>query len=84
MCSADVSVVYFAWSDVVQGLRPHVENKHTCRNYDKILDWAKKRTIKPADWHPSKHVVKDPDGSFTIEKGRNHALDGGGGECNAI
>ncbi|KAI0969597.1 hypothetical protein F4678DRAFT_473799 [Xylaria arbuscula] len=84
ICSADVSVVYFAWSDVVQGLRPHVENKHTCRNYDKILDWAKDKTIKATDWHPSKHVVRNPGGSFSIEKERNQALEDGGGECNAI
>ncbi|KAI8627966.1 hypothetical protein F5Y19DRAFT_160058 [Xylariaceae sp. FL1651] len=84
ICNADVSVVYFAWSDIVQGLCPHVENKHTCRNYDKILDWAKDRTINAKEWHPSKHVVRNPDGSFSIEKGRNRALEDGGGECNAI
>ena len=83
ICSADVSVVYFQWSDVVQGLRPHVENKHTCRNYDKILDWAKSRTVDARDWRPSRHVVTRPDGEFIIAQGRNHALDDGG-ECNAI
>ncbi|KAH8888127.1 hypothetical protein GQ53DRAFT_826684 [Thozetella sp. PMI_491] len=83
ICSADVSVVYFAWSDVVQGLRPRVDNKHTCRNYAKILDWAKGRGVDEKHWHPSRRVLERPDGGFTIEQGRNHALNDGG-ECNAI
>ncbi|KAI1184162.1 hypothetical protein F5B17DRAFT_413218 [Nemania serpens] len=84
ICSADVSVVYFDWSDVVEGLRPRVDNKHTCRNYSKILDWAKSRHVDAKDWHPSRRVLTGPDGKFTIQQGRNHALNGTGGECNAI
>ncbi|KAJ6437215.1 slyX domain-containing protein [Purpureocillium lavendulum] len=40
MCQADVSVVYYAWSNITQGMRPRVDNMHTCRNYTKILEWA--------------------------------------------
>lgn len=83
VCNADVSVVHYAWSDIVQGNRPRVDNQHTCLNYTKILEWASSRSIEAKDWHPSRHVVKDENGGFRIERGRNHAL-GGEGECNAV
>ncbi|KAI0968524.1 hypothetical protein F4678DRAFT_482107 [Xylaria arbuscula] len=84
LCSADVSVVYFQWSDVVEGLRPRVDNQHTCRNYSKILDWAKNNNVNATDWHPSRRVVVGSEGQYTIEQGRNYALNGTGGECNAV
>lgn len=83
ICQADVSVVYFEWSEIVQGLRPRVDNQHTCRDFDKILDWAAEHTVSAHNWHPSKHVVEGHDGKLEIQKGRNHALPGQG-ECNAV
>ncbi|KAK4455394.1 hypothetical protein QBC34DRAFT_389824 [Podospora aff. communis PSN243] len=83
VCQADVSVVFYSWSDVVEGLRPRVDNMHTCRDYSKILKWAADRGIRATDWHPSRRVVKGENGKLEIQQGRNHAL-GGGGECNAI
>lgn len=83
MCSADVSVVHYAWSDIVQGVRPRVDNQHTCRNYSKLLDWASERSIPETDWHPSRRVIIGEDGDFQIQQGRNHAVDGQG-ECNGI
>ncbi|OAQ76796.1 hypothetical protein VFPFJ_10578 [Purpureocillium lilacinum] len=83
MCQADVSVVYYAWSNITQGMRPRVDNLHTCRNWTKILEWAAERGVEATNWHPSRRVVEGADGTFTIEQGRNHALDGQG-ECNGI
>ncbi|GJN83104.1 hypothetical protein PLIIFM63780_006652 [Purpureocillium lilacinum] len=83
MCQADVSVVYYAWSNITQGMRPRVDNLHTCRNWTKILEWAAERGVEATNWHPSRRVVDGADGTFTIEQGRNHALDGQG-ECNGI
>lgn len=82
MCSADVSVVHYSWSDIVEGTRPRVDNLHTCRNYDKLLSWAIERALGTHEWHPSRQVV-EIDGGFRIEKGRNHALNGEG-ECNGV
>lgn len=85
MCQADVSVVNFEWSEIVQGLRPMVDNMHVCRNYERILSWASKNGVSAEMWHPSHRVVQDQNGSFVIEVGRNHAAeDGNPGECNAI
>ena len=84
MCQADVSVVYFEWSDVVQGMRPRVDNSHTCRNYEKIVDWAKERRVPHEEWHPSHHAVQLPGGKFKIDVGRNHPDEGETSECNAI
>lgn len=83
VCSADTSVVYYAWSDVVQGLRPRVDNMHTCRNYTKILEWASRTGVEASLWRPSHHVVQAENGELKIERGRNHALEGEG-ECNAV
>ncbi|GAW23803.1 hypothetical protein ANO14919_133800 [Xylariales sp. No.14919] len=83
LCNSDVSVVYYKWSDVVEGIRPMVNNQHTCRNYDKVLEWAKERNVGEGDWHPSRRVIEEDNGTFSISQGRNHAL-GGEGECNAI
>ncbi|RWA09506.1 hypothetical protein EKO27_g5598 [Xylaria grammica] len=83
LCNSDVSVVYYKWSDVVEGIRPMVNNQHTCRNYDKVLEWAKERNVGEGDWHPSRRVIEEDNGTFSIFQGRNHAL-GDEGECNAI
>ncbi len=83
ICHADTSVVYYSWSDIVEGVRPRVDNKHTCRNYNKILEWAKSRRVEAKDWHPSRRVVEEQDGTLRIQQGRNHAV-AGEGECNGI
>ena len=83
VCQADTSVVHYAWSDVVEGVRPRVDNKHMCRNYTKILEWAKSRGVEANNWHPSRRVVEGDDGTQRIQQGRNRALDGEG-ECNGI
>lgn len=77
--------MHYAWSDVVEGVRPRVDNRHTCRNYTSILAWAKSRGLGKEDWHPSRRVIEDTSGVLTIQQGRNQSLGGGGdGECNAI
>lgn len=50
MCHADITPVPF-WStpDIKNGeITPMFKIQHTCRNFDKILDWAKN--------HPVEHV----------------------------
>jgi hypothetical protein len=83
VCQADTSVVYYAWSDIVEGMRPRVDNQHVCRNYTKILEWARARGVEARNWHPSRRVLVGKNGTFHIQQGRNHALDGQG-ECNGI
>ena len=83
MCFGDTSVVHYNWSETVHGMRPRVDNLHTCRKYDRLLEWAEETALGVAEWHPSRHVV-EVDGEFVIETGANHASGRGVGECNAI
>ncbi|KDR69141.1 hypothetical protein GALMADRAFT_215420 [Galerina marginata CBS 339.88] len=45
MCSADISVIVWQWSDELQETFPRGNIAHTCRNYEKIQDWAKERVF---------------------------------------
>ncbi|KAL3961285.1 hypothetical protein ACCO45_002808 [Purpureocillium lilacinum] len=63
--------------------RPYIQIIASTRNWTKILEWAAERGVEATNWHPSRRVVEGADGTFTIEQGRNHALDGQG-ECNGI
>ena len=83
MCFGDTSVVHYSWSETVHGMRPRVDNLHTCRKYDLLLQWAEDRALGVDEWHPSKHVV-EVHGRPVIETGANHASDPDMGECNAI
>jgi hypothetical protein len=41
MCSADVSVGVWQWSDRLNRIAARDDVVHTCRDFDKIRDWAK-------------------------------------------
>ncbi|KDR66680.1 hypothetical protein GALMADRAFT_80581, partial [Galerina marginata CBS 339.88] len=43
MCSADISVIVWQWSEASQKNLPKGNIAHTCRNFDKIQEWAKDR-----------------------------------------
>lgn len=57
MCHADVSPISFHVvlppddvDDVGTGIFPRLGTKHTCRNFEKIQDWARARTV--GSWSP--------------------------------
>ncbi|KAK1761845.1 hypothetical protein QBC33DRAFT_462558 [Phialemonium atrogriseum] len=57
MCHADVSPISFHVvlppddvDDVGTGIFPRLGTKHTCRNFEKIQDWARARTV--GRWSP--------------------------------
>lgn len=56
MCHADVSPISFhvvvppEGVDVATGIFPRLGTKHTCRNFEKIQDWARDRTV--GKWSP--------------------------------
>ena len=39
-CSSDVSTIIWQWSQKQQRMLGNVKTTHTCRNFDKIRDWA--------------------------------------------
>jgi len=41
MCSADISLVVWQWIESQETASPRMDVIHSCRNYDKIADWAK-------------------------------------------
>ncbi|KAF8885578.1 hypothetical protein CPB84DRAFT_1685384 [Gymnopilus junonius] len=45
MCSADISVMVWQWSDALQETVEHGNVTHICRRFDKIQEWAKERQI---------------------------------------
>jgi hypothetical protein len=41
MCSSDISVIVWQWRNETQLVHPHGGIVHTCRNFEKISEWAK-------------------------------------------
>lgn len=39
-CSSDISTIYWEWSETQQRMVGNVRTTHTCKNFDKIRDWA--------------------------------------------
>jgi len=46
MCSADISPLVWQWVDRVKEVRIMGNIAHTCRNYDKIKEWALQRRVE--------------------------------------
>ncbi|KAF9453956.1 hypothetical protein P691DRAFT_770961 [Macrolepiota fuliginosa MF-IS2] len=44
-CSVDIHPIVWQWVDRVQEIRVHGNIAHMCRNFDKVKEWAKQRTI---------------------------------------
>ncbi|KAH8897640.1 tat pathway signal sequence [Thozetella sp. PMI_491] len=39
-CSSDISTIYWEWSEMKQKMVGNVGTTHTCKNFEKIRDWA--------------------------------------------
>lgn len=46
MCSSDISTIVWQWSESLQKVIVKGNVAHTCRNFDRIRDWAKERTLR--------------------------------------
>jgi len=57
MCNADTSVIVWQWDDRFNSSIVKGNVAHTCRNFEKIQDWAKQRMLKK----PYIHTVKITD-----------------------
>lgn len=58
MCSADVSLIVWQWAEAAHQASPRMDVVHSCRNFDKIADWAKERTWD-RDFDLKVHVEDD-------------------------
>ncbi|KAF7983125.1 hypothetical protein HWV62_24087 [Athelia sp. TMB] len=57
MCSADITPTVFKWEETEHRTFPRLDVMHTCRNFDKIRDWAKERHLE--DFDLEVHVADD-------------------------
>ncbi|KAJ7158137.1 hypothetical protein C8R46DRAFT_1292155 [Mycena filopes] len=46
MCAADISPLVWQWNPTVQTAEIHFDIVHSCRNFDKISDWARARHVR--------------------------------------
>jgi hypothetical protein len=44
-CSADISTVNYLWLQDAKFMQAQINSVHTCRNYEKIRDWAFDRYV---------------------------------------
>jgi Mycotoxin biosynthesis protein UstYa len=63
MCTADSQLVTFRWVEGVSGPYPYFNTKHTCNNYEALLEWdqsrwADKEMLEGYGWHPPNDAVK--------------------------
>ncbi|KAF7983129.1 hypothetical protein HWV62_24095 [Athelia sp. TMB] len=57
LCSADITPTVFKWEEAEHKIAPRFDVVHTCRNFDKIRDWAKERHLEEFDREV--HVLDD-------------------------
>lgn len=57
MCSADISVNVWQWSQELSAVVGYSTQAHSCRNFDKLKDWARSRRIQ--DWIDIRLFVED-------------------------
>ena len=51
MCSSDVSTIFWEWSPENKKMMGNLATTHTCRNFEKIRDWALEHQLKEGfDW----------------------------------
>ncbi|KAL5610699.1 hypothetical protein FOBRF1_006816 [Fusarium oxysporum] len=58
-CSSDISTIYWEWSVKKQRMFGNVRTTHTCRNFDRIRDWAVEHKAQ-TDLDFYKHVKGAP------------------------
>jgi hypothetical protein len=44
-CSSDVSTIYWEWSQKESKMMGNLKTTHTCRNFEKIQDWARRHSM---------------------------------------
>jgi len=47
MCHVDIGPILYTWDDKLDSPFPLLYNDHTCRDFDKIQDWAMRRRVEP-------------------------------------
>ncbi|KAF7865303.1 hypothetical protein EAF04_006280 [Stromatinia cepivora] len=50
MCSADVAPIPVQWNNETRSMRPRVDSMHTCKNYDKLKEWATRKKCERVSW----------------------------------
>jgi hypothetical protein len=64
MCSVDVSVLTWRWNEERKTNTERGTIVHTCRNFDRIREWARERAITHT-FDMDYHVLNDPLDSST-------------------
>jgi hypothetical protein len=60
MCHADISPVLWAWNPKTDAPAALIYNDHTCRDFDRIHEWAMKRKVSVGWWkHGDQHGGHD-------------------------
>jgi len=57
MCNADISVNVWQWSEELSMVVGYSTQAHSCRNFDKLRDWARQRWLK--EWIDPRLYVED-------------------------
>lgn len=86
MCSADTSVIPVQWNDATKSMRPRVDTVHTCKKYDRLLNWTAGRNL--SNFRGAARVVENGKGEFVIEDYLEDKMNGrievAESECHAI
>ncbi|KAF8993370.1 hypothetical protein BDQ17DRAFT_1312361 [Cyathus striatus] len=57
MCNADISVNVWQWSDEVKGVVGYSTQAHSCKNFNKLLDWARDHRLH--HWIDTRFYIDD-------------------------
>jgi hypothetical protein len=56
-CSADISVNVWQWSEELSAVVGYSTQAHSCRNFNKLRDWARARQLEK--WIDFRQFVED-------------------------
>ena len=56
-CNADISVNVWQWDKNLSAVVGHSSQAHSCRNFDKLLDWTLERQLE--EWIDIRLYVED-------------------------
>ena len=71
MCTVDVTPLVWQWNCERQKLIPKATVVHTCRNFDRVRDWAKEHNMVNREFDLSHRETNDPLDPATWEDGYN-------------
>lgn len=66
MCHSDISVVCYDYTEGDHTPSPHELELYVCKNFERIQDWARERTVETLTWLTEWPDGRPPDSAYSV------------------